>query len=165
MSLCVKENIPLIFIFCSVYFTFRIHCFCTQLSQTVDSGVRLARSFDRLIREPLLDSMQHGRWTAQTVHDVNVDSENRSARAQSEDGRVESYGNRIEIDREPRVLTKALLAWISFKRRRKLTPCVLTRGEIFARKCLEIFIFINIEHIVWKKRRKLHVNNEEYHSR
>lgn len=96
-------------------------------------GVRLARSFDRLIREPLLDSMQHGRWTAQTVHDVNVDSENRSARAQSEDGRVESYGNRIEIDREPRVLTRALLASISFKRRRKSTPCVLTRGQIFAR--------------------------------
>ena len=45
--------------------------------------------------------MEHGRRTAQTVHDVNVDSENRSERGQSEDGRVESYGNeRIGIDRE-----------------------------------------------------------------
>lgn len=71
-----------------------------MLSETVDTAGGTRHGLSLVWSgEPLLGLMQHGRWAAQTVHDVNVDGENRSERGQSEDGRIESYGNRMEIDR------------------------------------------------------------------
>ena len=102
-TISLKYTRPGAGIFC-VFVTSYISCFGTRLSGTAWHArrLRVRRSLsDRLTRKPLLDSVEHGRRTAQTVHDVNVDSENRSERGQSEDGRVESYGNeRIGIDRE-----------------------------------------------------------------